>query len=126
MCPGDAVVITRFDCLGRNFYETVTTIVDITECEINDPAMDVSRPADKVVANVMAYVAEWGREFKTGSLALSLYSRMSMPVGLYGLLTEARVPRLQLARSESPGGLFTVWWTDTSPQPERKALATFW
>ncbi|MEQ3836464.1 recombinase family protein [Lawsonella clevelandensis] len=66
MRPGDTLVVTRLDRLGRNLYETVTTIADLAEREINvqvlDPALDTSRPADKVVVNVMASLAEWERD----------------------------------------------------------------
>ncbi|WP_218958089.1 recombinase family protein [Actinomyces trachealis] len=66
MRPGDTLVVTRLDRLGRNLYETVTTIADLAEREISvqvlDPALDTSRPADKVVVNVMASLAEWERE----------------------------------------------------------------
>lgn len=66
MRPGDTLVVTRLDRLGRNLHETVTTIADLAERDINvqvlDPALDTSRPADKVVVNVMASLAEWERE----------------------------------------------------------------
>lgn len=66
MRPGDTLVVTRLDRLGRNLRETVTTIADLAERDINvqvlDPALDTSRPADKVVVNVMASLAEWERE----------------------------------------------------------------
>lgn len=63
---GDTFVVTYLDRLGRNLYETVTTVADLAERDINvqvlDPALDTSRPADKVVVNVMANLAEWERE----------------------------------------------------------------
>lgn len=66
MRPGDTLVVTRLDRLGRNLHETVTTIADLATREINVqvlvPALDTSRPADKVVVNVMASLAEWERE----------------------------------------------------------------
>ncbi len=66
MRPGDTLVVTRLDHLGRNLRETVTTIADLAERDINvqvlAPALDTSRPADKVVVNVMASLAEWERE----------------------------------------------------------------
>ena len=66
MRPGDTLVVTRLDRLGRNLHETVTTIADLAERDINvqvlDPALDTSRSADKVVVNVMASLAEWERE----------------------------------------------------------------
>ena len=66
MRPGGTLVVTRLDRLGRNLHETVTTIADLAERDINvqvlDPALDTSRPADKVVVNVMASLAEWERE----------------------------------------------------------------
>lgn len=66
MRPGDTLVVTRLDRLGRNLFETVTTIADLAERDINvqvlDPALDTSRPADKVVVNVMVSLAEWERE----------------------------------------------------------------
>lgn len=66
MRPGDTLVVTRLDRLGRNLRETVTTIADLAQRDINiqvlEPSLDTSRPADKVVVNVMASLAEWERE----------------------------------------------------------------
>lgn len=66
MRPNDTLVVTRLDRLGRNLAETVTTIADLAERDINvkvlEPALDTSRPADKVVINVMASLAEWERD----------------------------------------------------------------
>lgn len=66
MRPDDTLVVTRLDRLGRNLVETVTTISDLSERSINvkvlDPSLDTSRPADKVVVNVMASLAEWERD----------------------------------------------------------------
>lgn len=66
MHPNDTLVVTRLDRLGRNLVETVTTISDLSERSINvkvlEPALDTSRPADKVVVNVMASLAEWERD----------------------------------------------------------------
>lgn len=62
MRPGDTLVLTRLDRLGRNLHETVTTIADLAKRDINvqvlDPALDTSRSADKVVVKVMASLAE--------------------------------------------------------------------
>lgn len=62
----DTLVVTRLDRLGRNLVDTVTTIADLAERGINvrvlEPALDTSRPADKVVVNVMASLAEWERD----------------------------------------------------------------
>lgn len=62
----DTLVVTRLDRLGRNLYETVATIADLGARDINvqilEPALDTSRPSDKVVINVMASLAEWERE----------------------------------------------------------------
>lgn len=64
--PGDTLVVTRLNRLGRNLYETVTTIANLTEREINvqvfDPALDTSRPVDKVVVNVIASLARAPRK----------------------------------------------------------------
>lgn len=64
--PGDTLVVTRLDRLGRNLAETVSTIAGLAERDINvrvlEPALDTSRPADKVVINVMASLAEWERD----------------------------------------------------------------
>lgn len=64
--PGDTLVVTRLDRLGRNLADTVTTIADLAERDINvrvlEPSLDTSRPADKVVINVMASLAEWERD----------------------------------------------------------------
>lgn len=66
MRDGDTLVATRLDRLGRNLVETVTTISDLAERGINvrvlEPSLDTSRPADKVVVNVMASLAEWERD----------------------------------------------------------------
>lgn len=69
MRDGDTLVVTRLDRLGRNLAETVNTIANLTERNINvrvlEPALDTSRPADKVVVNVMASLAEWERDLLT-------------------------------------------------------------
>lgn len=66
MRPNDTLVVTRLDRLGRSLAETVNTIADLAERDINvkvlEPALDTSRPADKVVLNVMASLAEWERD----------------------------------------------------------------
>lgn len=66
MRPDDTLVVTRLDRLGRSLADTVNTIADLAERDINvkvlEPALDTSRPADKVVINVMASLAEWERE----------------------------------------------------------------
>lgn len=66
MRPDDTLVVTRLDRLGRSLAETVNTIVDLADRDINvkvlEPALDTSRPADKVVINVMASLAEWERD----------------------------------------------------------------
>lgn len=66
MRPDDTLVVTRLDRLGRNLAETVNTIADLAERDINvkvlEPELDTSRPADKVVINVMASLAEWERD----------------------------------------------------------------
>ena len=66
MRPADTLVVTPLDRLGRNMVETVTTISDLADRDINvrvlDPALDTSRPADKVVVNIMASLAEWERD----------------------------------------------------------------
>lgn len=66
MRPEDTLVVTRLDRLGRNLAETVNTIAELAERDINvkvlEPALDTSRPADKVVINVMASLAEWEKD----------------------------------------------------------------
>ncbi|NMF32684.1 recombinase family protein [Corynebacterium ammoniagenes] len=66
MRADDTLVVTRLDRLGRNLAETVNTIANLAERDINvrvlEPVLDTSRPADKVVVNVMASLAEWERE----------------------------------------------------------------
>lgn len=66
MRPGDTIVVTHLDRLGRNLHETVTTIADLARREINiqvlEPTLDTSKPADKVVVNVIVSLAEWERE----------------------------------------------------------------
>lgn len=66
MRPGDTLVVTRLDRLGRSLRETVTTIADLAECDINvrvlEPALDTAKSTDKVVVNVMASLAEWERD----------------------------------------------------------------
>lgn len=64
--PGDVLVVTRLDRLGRGLHEAVQTIADLAERDIAvrslDPQLDTSRPADKVVAHVMLALAEWERD----------------------------------------------------------------
>ena len=66
MRPGDTLVVTRLDRLGRSLRETVTTIADLAECDISvrvlEPALDTAKSTDKVVVNVMASLAEWERD----------------------------------------------------------------
>ena len=66
MRPDDTLVVTRLDRFGRSLAETVNTIAGLAERDINlkvlEPALDTSRPADKVVINVMASLAEWERD----------------------------------------------------------------
>lgn len=66
MRPDDTLVVTRLDRLGRNMVETATTISDLADRDINvrvlEPALDTSHPADKVVVNIMASLAEWERD----------------------------------------------------------------
>lgn len=66
MRPGDTLVVTRLDRLGRSVRETVTTIADLAKRDINvrvlEPALDTAKATDKVVVNVMASLAEWERE----------------------------------------------------------------
>ena len=56
MRPDDTLVVARLDRLGRNLVDTVNTIADLAERDINvkvlEPALDTSRPADKVVLNL--------------------------------------------------------------------------
>lgn len=66
MRADDTLVVTRLDRLGRSLVEVVTTIADLAERDINvrvlEPALDTGRPADKVIINVMAALAEWERD----------------------------------------------------------------
>ncbi len=66
MRPDDTLVVTRLDRLGRSLADTVNTITDLAERSINvkvlEPALDTSKPTDKVVINVMASLAEWERD----------------------------------------------------------------
>lgn len=66
MHPDDTLVVTRLDRLGRSLAETVSTIAELAERGINvkvlEPALDTSKPTDKVVINVMASLAEWERD----------------------------------------------------------------
>lgn len=66
MRPDDTLVVTRLDRLGRSLADTVNTIAQLTERDINvkvlEPALDTSKPTDKVVINVMASLAEWERD----------------------------------------------------------------
>ncbi len=65
-CVPNSPVVTRIDRLGGNLYGIVTTIANLTEREINvqvfDPALDTSRPVDKVVVNVIAILARAPRK----------------------------------------------------------------
>lgn len=64
--PNDTLVVTRLDRLGRSLVETVTTIADLAERDIAvrvlEPALDTSRPGDKVVVNIMIALAQWERD----------------------------------------------------------------
>lgn len=66
MRPDDTLVVTRLDRLGRSLADTVNTIADLAKRDINvkvlEPALDTSKPTDKVVINVMASLAEWERD----------------------------------------------------------------
>ncbi|MDK7181161.1 MULTISPECIES: recombinase family protein [Actinomycetes] len=66
MRPDDTLVVTRLDRLGRSLADSVNTIADLAERDINvkvlEPALDTSKPTDKVVINVMASLAEWERD----------------------------------------------------------------
>lgn len=66
MRPDDVLTVTRLDRLGRNLSETVTTIADLAERDIHvrvlEPALDTSRPSDRVVVHIMASLAEWERD----------------------------------------------------------------
>lgn len=66
MRPDDTLVVTRLDRLGRSLAEAVITIADLAERDINvkvlQPALDTSRPADRVVINVMTALAAWERD----------------------------------------------------------------
>lgn len=66
MRPGDTLVVTRLDRLGPSVCETITTIADLAERDIDvrvlEPALDTSKPTDKVVVNVTASLAEWERD----------------------------------------------------------------
>lgn len=63
MRPNDTLVVTRLDRLGRSLADT---IADLAKRDINvkvlEPALDTSKPTDKVVINVMASLAEWERD----------------------------------------------------------------
>lgn len=66
MCPDDTLVVTRLDRLGRSLVDTVNTIAELAERDINvkvlEPAFDTSKPTDKVVISVMVNLAEWERD----------------------------------------------------------------
>lgn len=66
MRPDDTLVVTHLGRLGRNLAEAVSTIADLAERVVNvkalEPALDTSRPADKVVINVMVRFAAWQRD----------------------------------------------------------------
>lgn len=66
MRPDDVLTVTRLDRLGRNLSETVTTIADLAERDVHvrvlEPALDTSRPSDRVVVHIMASLAEWERD----------------------------------------------------------------
>lgn len=66
MRPGDVLVVTRLDRLGRNLREAVNTIADLGERDMNvqclSPDLDTSRAQDRVVINVMLSLASWERD----------------------------------------------------------------
>lgn len=112
-------MVTRLDRLGRDMFETVTTIADHAEREINvqvlDPTLDTSRPADKVVVHVMASLAEWERELlvertregvahaalRAASQVLTPSSAMNRPGRRASSSTAARALPPSLGRSGS-------------------------
>lgn len=60
---GDTLVVARLDSLGRNVRETILTMSDLGERNINiqvlDLKLDTSDPMQRVVLDVMASLAEW-------------------------------------------------------------------
>ena len=63
MRPDDTLVVTRLDRLGRSLADTVNTIAERDiNVKVLEPALDTSKPTDKVVINVMASLAEWERD----------------------------------------------------------------
>lgn len=64
--PGDRLVVTRLDRLGRTRVDTLSTMDalrqrDIT-VECHHPRLDTSDPAGRLVMAVLADLAEWERD----------------------------------------------------------------
>lgn len=64
--PGDVVVVTRLDRLGRTTVDTLRTLTDLDERGIGVTALDLdldtTTAAGRLVVRVMASLAEWERD----------------------------------------------------------------
>ena len=112
MRPDDTLVVTRLDRLGRSLADTVNTIADLAERDINvkvlEPALDTSKPTDKVVINVMASLAEWERDLlvqrtREGVAHARAQGRVAGP-SRSSALSRRRWPR-SLSTAASPSAL---------------------
>lgn len=64
--PGDVVLVTRLDRLGRTTLDTLRTMTALDEAGISVSALDVeldtTTPAGRMVIRVMVALAEWERD----------------------------------------------------------------
>lgn len=64
--PGDRLVVTRLDRLGRTRVDTLNTMDELRQrgiiVECHHPRLDTSDPAGRLVMAVLADLAEWERD----------------------------------------------------------------
>ncbi|MBF0809330.1 recombinase family protein [Rothia nasimurium] len=64
--PGDTLAVTRLDRLGRSAADTLATIKELSEREINVLALDVgldsSTPGGRMFLNIAGVLADWERD----------------------------------------------------------------
>ncbi|SIM07246.1 resolvase domain-containing protein [Mycobacteroides abscessus subsp. abscessus] len=96
--PGDTVVVTAIDRLGRSVVEITRTIADLGEREITLRALregiDTSSPTGRAVAAIMATLAELELELGRERRAASRQARRERH------LPATKPPKLSLERQE--------------------------
>jgi len=96
--PGDTVVVTAIDRLGRSVAEVTRTIAELGECRILLRALregvDTATPTGRAVAAIMATLAELELELGRERRAASRQSRRGRH------LPATKPPKLSLQRQE--------------------------